>query len=331
MSKLLQNRHVEFRLFIVLVLLCVGLSLTTDTFLTMGNITSLLNNNSVNLIWAVGLLVVLIAGGIDISFAVASSVVQYLAAKFLIGVGGGNWALGFLACGFIGLCLGLINAGLIHKFRIISIVVTIATFNAFFGLLMFMSGGRSIYALPDWWVDRVILFEHESANGTWSELTLPFAVMVACVALTWILIRRVNIGRQLYAFGDNPEGARRAGVSIAAMQALAFGWCGFMAGIAGLMQVNIVQEVVPNALYGRELEVLAAVVLGGARLGGGRGTITGCVLGVMFVAVTQNGLNLLGISPFAFQMIIGAAILIAISTSNISFANIFQHRAEGRK
>ncbi len=113
--------------------------------------------------------------------------------------------------------------------------------------------------------------------------------------------------------------------------ALAFGWCGFMAGIAGLMQVNIVQEVVPNALYGRELEVLAAVVLGGARLGGGRGTITGCVLGVMFVAVTQNGLNLLGISPFAFQMIIGAAILIAISTSNISFANLVQKRAEGMK
>ena len=331
MSNLLKNRQVEFRLLVVLVVLCIGLSLTTDTFFTMGNITALLNNNSVNLIWAVGLLVVLIAGGIDISFAVASSVVQYLAAKFLMAIGGGNWVLGCLVCGDLGTALGLINAGLIHKFRIISIVVTIATFNAYFGLLMFFSGGKSIFALPDWWTARVILFEHQSADGSWSELTLPFAVMVVCVALTWILIRRVNIGRELYAFGDNPEGARRAGVSIAAMQALAFGWCGLMAGIAGLMQVNIVQEVVPNALYGRELEVLAAVVLGGARLGGGRGTITGCALGVMFVAVTQNGLNLLGVSPFAFKMIIGAAILIAISTANIDFSNIFGKRAEGRK
>lgn len=331
MNSLLQNRQVEFRLFVVLVALIVGLSLATDTFMTMANVTALINNNSVNLIWAVGLLVVLIAGGIDISFAVASSVVQYLAATFLIGIGGGNWALGFLVCGVLGIMLGLINAGLIYKFRIISIVVTIATFNAYFGLLMFMSGGRSIYDLPDWWVSRVILFEHQAADGTWSELTLPFAVMVVCVGITWILIRRTNVGRQLYAFGDNPEGARRAGVSIAVMQCLAFGWSGLMAGIAGLMQVNIVQEVVPNALYGRELEVLAAVVLGGARLGGGRGTITGCVLGVMFVAVTQNGLNLLGISPFAFQMIIGAAILIAISTSNISFGNLFGTRAEGRK
>lgn len=331
MNNLLMNRRVELRLLAVLVALCVGLSLTTDTFLTLGNITALLNNNSVNLIWAVGLLVVLIAGGIDISFAVASSVVQYLAAMFLISIGGGNWVLGFLVCGVLGTLLGLINAGLIYKFRIISIVVTIATFNAYFGLLMFISGGRSIYNLPDWWVDRVILFEHQSADGSWSELTLPFAVMVVCVALTWLLIRRMNIGRQLYAFGDNPEGARRAGISIPAMQALAFGWSGFMAGIAGLMQVNIVQEVVPNALYGRELEVLAAVVLGGARLGGGRGTITGCALGVMFVAVTQNGLNLLGVSPFAFQMIIGAAILIAISTSNISFGNFGGSRAEARK
>ncbi|WP_374426893.1 ABC transporter permease [Paracoccus sp. (in: a-proteobacteria)] len=322
MHDFIRYRRVEFRLFVVLAALCVLLSLTTDTFLTFGNLSSLLNNNSVNLIWAVGLLVVLISGGIDISFAVASSVVQYLAAKFLIGIGGGNWVLGFLVCGGIGIALGLINAALIYGFNIISIIVTIATFNAYFGLLMYFSGGRSIYSLPDWWTDRIAIFSHQAADGSWSDLTLPVAVMAVCVGATWFLIRRMNLGRQLYAFGDNPEGARRAGVNLAVMQALAFGWCGLMAGIAALMQVNIVQEVVPNALYGRELDVLAAVVLGGARLGGGKGTVTGCILGVMFVAITQNGLNLLGISPFAFQMIIGAAILIAISTSNIDFGKV---------
>ena len=110
MSNLLRNRQVEFRLLVVLLALCVALSLTTDTFLTMGNLTALLNNNSVNLIWAVGLLVVLISGGIDISFAVASSVVQYLAAKFLIGIGGGNWVLGFLVCGGIGIAPAIISS-----------------------------------------------------------------------------------------------------------------------------------------------------------------------------------------------------------------------------
>jgi simple sugar transport system permease protein len=130
-----------------------------------------------------------------------------------------------------------------------------------------------------------------------------------------VLLRHTTTGRQLYAFGDNPEGARRLGINVALMQFVAFGWMGAMAGIGGLMQVNITREIVPNALVGRELDVLAAVVLGGARLGGGRGTVIGCVLGVLLVAITQNGLNLLGVSPYAFKMVIGAVILIAISTS----------------
>ncbi|MCY3675697.1 MAG: ABC transporter permease [Paracoccaceae bacterium] len=319
--KLVANYTVEMRLLVVLVIMCFGLSLASDQFLSLGNLTSLLNNNAVNLIWAVGLLVVLISGGIDISFAVAASVVQYVAAYCFGFLGGGNWILGFLVSGLIGIGLGLINATLIHGFRIISIVITIATFNAFFGLLMFFTSGRNIYNLPNWWTSRIFIFEHQSANGTWSELNLAVAVMIGCVVATWILIRFTGTGRQLYAFGDNPEAARRAGVNIALMQAVAYGWMGMMAGIAGLMQVNIVKEVIPNALYGRELEVLAAVVLGGARLGGGKGSILGCLLGVMFVAITQNGLNLLGVSPFAFQMIIGGSILIAVSTSNIQIGS----------
>jgi simple sugar transport system permease protein len=319
MRNLARDYPIETRLFCVLLAMCVGLSLATDTFLTMGNVTSLLNNNAVNLIWAVGLLVVLIAGGIDISFAVAASVVQYVAAQVFMGIGGGNWAIGLLVAGAIGFGLGLINALLIYKFRVVSIVITIATFNVFFGLLMFFTRGRNIYTLPDWWTDRIFIFERQMANGSWAELNLSVGIMLGCVAMTTILIGWTTIGRQLYAMGDNPEGARRAGVNIGLMHVIAYGWLGMMAGIAGLAQVNIAKEVVPNALYGRELEVLAAVVLGGARLGGGRGTIIGCILGVLFVAITQNGLNLLGVSPFAFQMIIGATILVAISTSNFDF------------
>lgn len=326
MADIFRRYPIEARLALVLLFMFVGLSVFTDTFFTLGNLTSLLNNNAVNLIWAVGLLVVLIAGGIDISFAVAASVVQYIAAQCFMGMGGGNWAIGLVIAGSLGIILGLINALLIHGFRVISIVITIATFNVFFGLLMFFTRGRNIYNLPDWWTDRIFIFERQAADGTWSELNLSVAVMICCVLATWVMIRLTTLGRQLYAFGDNPEGARRAGVSVLQMQCVAFGWCGLMAGIGGLMQVNIAQEVVPNALYGRELDVLAAVVLGGARLGGGRGTIAGCVLGVMFVAITQNGLNLLGISPFAFQMIIGAAILVAISSSNLNMQDLFKHR-----
>ncbi|MDP1668008.1 ABC transporter permease [Phaeovulum sp.] len=320
MRDFLRYYPTEARLLVVLAVLCAGLGLASDNFLTLGNFASLLNNNSVNLIWAVGLLVVLIAGGIDISFAVAASVVQYVCVYAFEALGGGNWALGFLVAGVLGIGLGFVNAALIHGFRIISIVITIATFNAFFGLLMFITKGRFLYDMPDWWVDRILIFERQMADGRWVELTLPVAVMAGCVAATWVLINHTTTGRQLFAFGDNPEGAKRAGVNIAAMQFIAFGWMGMMAGIGGLMQVNIVQEVVPNALIGRELEVLAAVVLGGARLGGGRGSVLGCVLGVLLVAITQNGLNLLGVSPYAFKMIVGATILIAISTSNMALA-----------
>jgi simple sugar transport system permease protein len=318
----------ETRLLAVLLIICAFLSFATDTFFTLPNFTALLNNNAVNVIWAVGLLVVLIAGGIDISFAVAASVVQYLCVYAFKGLGGGNWLIGFLVAGGLGIAIGFINAGLIHFFRIITIVVTIANFNAMFGLLMFITSGRFLYDLPDWWVTQVPLFEMQMADGTWADLKLPVAVMAGAIFATWFLIRHTTTGRQLYAFGDNPEGARRAGVNIALMQFIAFGWMGLMAGIGGLMQVNIVQEVVPNALIGREMDVLAAVVLGGARLGGGRGSVFGCVLGVLLVAVTQNGLNLMGVSPFAFKMVVGFIILVAISISNLNFSTFGRSRKE---
>ena len=325
MRSLTRAYPTETRLFAVLAIICAYLAYASPSFATLDNIASLLNNNAVNVIWAVGLLVVLIAGGIDISFAVTASVVQYIAVYAFTSIGGGNWPIGFLVAGALGTAIGFINAGLIHYFRIISIVVTIATFNALFGLLMFITSGRFIYDLPDWWTNRIAIASIGSA-----ELILPVAVMAAAMAATWFLIDCTTTGRQLYAFGDNPEGARRAGINAAHMRFLSFGWMGMMAGIGGLMQVNIVQEVVPNALIGRELDVLAAVVLGGARLGGGRGSVLGCFLGVLLVAITQNGLNLLGVSPFAFKMVIGVIILLAISLSNLDFTRLGQAATRGR-
>lgn len=317
----------ETWLLLVILVLCATLSATTDTFLTLTNALDLLNSSAVNVIFAAGLLVVLIAGGIDISFAVGASVVQYLTVTALQMVGGGNWVLGITLALALGTVLGAINATLIYRFRIISIVVTIATFNLFFGLLMFLTGGVSIYDLPDWLNRRVILFERETDAG-WAEITLPVVAMVVTLMLTWLLLRRVSLGRQLFAMGDNTEGARRLGVNLAAMHYLAYGWLGACAGLAGLMQAHYAREVVPNALYGRELEVLAAVVLGGARLGGGRGTLVGAVLGLALLSITQNGLNLLGVSPYAFRMINGAIILAAIS---LSAANLsaFTRRLHG--
>lgn len=316
---------VEAWLLAVIAAMAIGLGIATPTFLTLSNLFDLLNQSSVNIIFAVGLLIVLIAGGIDISFAVGASVVQYLTALTVMRLGGGNWALGFAVAAAFGLLLGAVNATVIHRFRVVSIVATIATFNLFFGGLMFVTGGVSIYDLPDWWMDRVSLVRIETPGGV-ATLALPVAVMAAAVVATWFLLRRTTLGRQLYATGDNPEAARRVGISLAAMHYVAYGWLGIMAGIAGLMQAHYVQEVVPNALYGRELDVLAAVVLGGARLGGGRGTVLGAILGILLVSITANGLNLLGVSPYAFKMIVGAVILIAITVSSDGLARLVGSR-----
>lgn len=321
---------IEALLIAVLAVMAIGLGLTTSTFLTLSNLFDLLNQSAVNIIFAVGLLVVLIAGGIDISFAVGASVAQYLTALAVSHLGGGNWALGFAASLGFGFLLGAFNATIIYRFRIVSIVVTIATFNLFFGGLMFVTGGVSIYDLPDWWMNRVSLLQLGTSSGV-ATLSLPVAVMAACVAATWFLLRRTTAGRQLYATGDNPEAARRVGIRIGRMHYLAYGWLGMMSGVAGLMQAHYVQEVVPNALYGRELEVLAAVVLGGARLGGGRGTVLGAILGILLVSVTANGLNLLGISSYAYKMIVGAVILVAITLSSEGAARLVGTRVSASR
>lgn len=330
MLRLVRDHATEVTLFAVMVLLCIGLSFGTDRFLTISNAFDLLNVSAVNIIFAVGLLVVLISGGIDISFAVAASVVQYVTVQALNALGGGNWAEGFIIAGAVGIGLGLVNALLVYRLQIISIVATISTFNIFFGLLMFFTKGVSIYNLPDWLSNRVVFYEREMADGSWIELTLPVVVMILCCLATWFMISKTTAGRKLYAFGDNPEGARRFGINIGAMHYISFGWLGLMAGIAGLMQAHYAQEVVPNALYGRELDVLAATVLGGARLGGGKGSVLGCVLGVLLVSITQNGLNLMGVSPFAFKMIVGAIILIAITLSYTRFDRLLPESLKRR-
>ncbi|KVU35474.1 sugar ABC transporter permease [Burkholderia ubonensis] len=316
---------IEALLLVVIAAMAIGLGLSTSTFLTLPNLFDLLNQSSVNLIFAAGLLVVLVAGGIDISFAVGASVVQYLTALAMLRLGGGNWALGVAAAAGFGFLLGAVNATIIHRFRVVSIVATIATFNVFFGGLMFATGGVSIYDLPDWWMNRISLVHVDTPSGA-ADLALPVAAMVVAVGATWFLLRRTTLGRQLFAAGDNEEAARRVGIDLGTIHYVAYGWLGMMAGIAGLMQAHYVQEVVPNALYGRELDVLAAVVLGGARLGGGRGTVLGAILGIVLVSIAANGLNLLGVSPYAFKMIVGAVILIAITLSSDRVARLIGSR-----
>lgn len=318
---------VEAILAILIAVIALALTAAAPGFASLQNLFDLLNGSAVNMIFALGLLVVLLIGGIDISFSVGASVVQYVTVTALMAMGGGNWLIGIVLAMAVGCGLGLFNAALIHGFRVVSIIITIATFNLYFGLLMVLTGGRSIYAIPDWLDSRVSILSIETAGGL-ARLGLPVAVVAIVALATWGLLNRTGFGRQLAGYGSNPEAATRSGVSGWRVHLFAYGWLGAMAGLAGLMQAHLVREVVPNALYGREFDVLAATVLGGAMLGGGRGTVIGTLLGVLLLSLVQNGLNLLGVSPYAFQIVVGAIILIAIT--GINFARL-RHNLGGEQ
>jgi simple sugar transport system permease protein len=308
--------HTEAYLAALVALMCIVWGLLAPSFTTLQNVVDLVENYSVTAIFAVGLFVVLVSGGIDISFAATASVAQYATA--LVATRYGWPPLFCIPFGLgIGTALGCVNAALIHYLKITSIIITIATMSAFFALLMYFTGGKSIYALPDWWATRVVFFETETDAGL-TRITLPVVVMFGAVLVTWLLMARLSAGRQLYALGGNPEAARRLGVNVAAMHFLAYGYLGFMAGVAGLVQAHRVGESVPSAMVGQELNVLASAVLGGASLSGGIGSVPGVLLGIMLLAILQNGLNLLGVSPYFFQIVIGLVILVSTSITALS-------------
>jgi simple sugar transport system permease protein len=306
------RRSHEFWLLAVILALSIALSLATDSFLTLQNLFDLLTSNAFVGILAAGLLVVLIAGGIDISFTATASVAQYVALTLGIRYGLGWLALFAVACG-VGIICGLINALFITQLRISSIIVSIATLNIFYGLLIFVTGGKYITSLPKFFRDGVWWFEYVDSSGVPYALNLQILVLVIAFAGTWLLLNRTNIGRQIYALGGNKDAAQRLGFHVFRLNCLVYGYLGLIAGLASLVQAQLAQSVTPTVLVGKELDVLAAVVLGGASLSGGVGTVFGAILGVTLLAILQNGLVLLGVSSYWSQWFVGLTILCAVS------------------
>ena len=300
------RRH-EVQIAGIVILMAIVFSALSPGFLSTSNLITLLENYSVMAIMAAGLLVVLISGGIDISFAAIAAVTQYLVATILIQMGG-NWLVAFALSAVFGCLLGAVNALLIYYLQALSVIVTISTMTFYFAILMFVTDGKSIYDLPDWFTETI------------SPLGIPFPVAVAAIVLlfTSFLLNRLSIGRQIYGLGGNPEGAKRMGCNLVGLQCFVYGYSGLTAGIAGLVHAHRVEEVVPSALIGRELDVLAAVVLGGASLQGGIGTVSGAVLGIVLLAILQNGLTLLGVSSYSFGFVTGVVILLSVSATAIT-------------
>ncbi|MBD9552206.1 ABC transporter permease [Pantoea sp. PNT01] len=299
----------------VLLAFILFFSVASDQFLTMQNLLDLAESYAVTGIFALGLFVVLVTGGIDISFAAVASVVQYLLASLFVQFQFDNALLSIVLAVMCGTLFGVINALLITTLRVVSIIITISMQSLLFGLLMWVTGGRSLYSLPEWWITlrNVLPF---SWQGESFQVGLPLVMMLLIAAVTALLLNKTNLGRQLYAVGGDAESARRIGIRVGLIHVFAYGWLGAMAAIGGLVQVYRMGEVVPNALVGGELDVLAATVLGGASLMGGKGTVSGTLMGVFLIAILKNGLNLVGVSNYFMNIVVGGVIMIAIAVTH---------------
>jgi simple sugar transport system permease protein len=220
----------EFWLAVVLLVLVVFFSLTAPSFFTIGNLNDLLTQNAFTGILCAGLIVVLIAGGIDISFTATASVVQY-AAVTIANMYGMNWITVLLLAGGLGAILGAINAIFVVKFKMHSIIVSIATLNIFYGLLIFITSGDYITTVPDYFFDGINWFEFQVGRRSYG-INLQMVLLFGSFLLTAFILKATNVGRQIYAMGGNPDAAQRLGFSIFRLNLFVYAYMGFIAGIA---------------------------------------------------------------------------------------------------
>jgi simple sugar transport system permease protein len=314
MKKLLAYH--ETYVFLVIVIFSLLITLINPSFLTLENLFDLLKSYSLLGIFAVGVLLVLISGGIDISFTAVATVAAYAMTVVIINYGG-NIFTAFLIVSVIGVVLGLVNAVITYFFDIPSIITTIATLNIYYGILTVLSGGKWIYALPTWFREfaDIKVFTLVNAEGIEYGLSIITIIWLVIVALAWFILRYTTLGRGIYAMGGNMASAERAGFNIFRLQMFVYSFMGLMAGVAGLVQVLLVQTMAPNSMVGKELDVIAAVVLGGASLFGGVGTLFGTMLGVALIAIMSNGLTMMRVPSFWYNVCIGLIIIVSVGAS----------------
>jgi len=311
------SKKYEFYLFIIIISLCILFTFCTKEFLTIENFLDLLTNYSFLGIMSAGMLIVLISGGIDLSFTAIATISEYMIALIIINYSG-NLLTAFVVSCCIGIILGSFNAFIIYYFKAPSLIVTIATLNIFYGFIILVTKGRWIYNFPIWFRETRNIFEFTSGNGTEYGIALPALLLLFVFIITYTLLNHTFLGRKIIAFGGNQEAARRMGFNILHITIFVYAFMGFLAGVGAISHVLIVQTVQANAIVGRELEVIAAVVLGGASLAGGKGTVLGTILGVTLIAIIWNGLVLMGISSYWHQVILGLIIIISVISSAYS-------------
>lgn len=299
---------------IALVVMVIALSLMSDKFLTIANQRNILLQISVNLCLSIGMTLVIISGGIDLSVGAILALAGAIAAGLLknglvlktFGVVLQFTSFGAVIAGIAtGLALGLFNGIVITRFRLPPFVATLGMLSIGRGLTMLWTGGFPV-------TDLGPRFGFIGAGMVFG-VPMPVWISIALVILFYIISRRSTLGRYIYAVGGSEKTTAFSGINVNRIKLWVYALGGALAAVAGLIVTARLDAADPKAGLGYELDSIAAVVIGGTSLSGGRGSILGTVLGCLIIGVLNNGLFLLDVSPFWQQVVKGFVILAAVA------------------
>lgn len=294
-------------------IICILSAYEPDTFLTAENFLNVLRRSSVNGIIAVGMTAVIISAGIDLSVGSMLALAGMAGAYTMIAIGGTDPQGSALVIGtvvgiIVGTICGLLNGVLITKLKLQPFIVTLGSMSAFRGISYVMNNGEP-YNVPNY-----------KYLGEGIVLGIPISVVIfaVIVAIASFLLRYGRLGRHTYAVGSNREAAFHAGVNVDRTLIYIYALTGLLVGIAAMIATSRTVSAQPTAGIALELDIIASVVIGGASLAGGRGTITGTIIGTLLISFLRNGCTLLGISTNVQLIVIGAIIIAAVAADQFT-------------
>ncbi len=301
----------RFLPFISLIALCALIPLgeyfyldKNPVFLTPGNLAAIARQTAVITIMAMGMTMVMVSGGIDLS---VGSILALASVIGSLGMAGGMPAVaGFLICLAVGAACGLANGAAVATLKIPAFIVTLGAMGIYRGLALYLCDGNAVVGLPQ-------SFGYLAEKNFLGFVPLPLLIVIAIALIVHFALGSTQLGRYSYAMGSNQEAARYAGIRVSRYQILYYTILGGLAGLAGAIETSRLVTGQPNAGEGYELNVIAAVVIGGGSLSGGQGTVVGTIIGSLIMGVLANGGNLLQISSFIQKTIIGAVIVLAVT------------------
>lgn len=301
-------RQMEKYLISILLTYTIIVSIVSKNFLSVNTLFDLLKTSSGTLILASGVLMVLISGGIDVSFTAIAVVSGYSSILIMMKLGIDNILFVMVVSAAIGCLLGIINALLIYFFKLSTFIVTLGTSSVFYGFMTTFIGTSSISVADK----PQSLFRFGKAT-LFGGMPAFFIIAVVILLITWFILYKTTLGRSIFAIGNSEESALRAGINILKTKLFVYSYMGLLSGIMGIVYFSEIDLINPISLVGSELMVIAAVVIGGIRLTGGEGTILGAILGVSTIQIFNSTLVFLGLSTSWNDLFIGAILLASVS------------------